>query len=91
MGAAKAFLAREAQDRFLAEGLGEMVRALVADINRERGDDYLYFAEFAGVWLLLAKQRDKCDRRVDFGFSNAADLARVADTLQKSLEGEIEI
>ncbi len=91
MGAAKAIRARETQDRFLAEGLRTMVRALVADLNRERGDDYLYFAEFAGVWLLLAKQADRCDRRVDFGFLNAADLARVADTLQKALEKEIEI
>lgn len=80
-----------AKEKMLAEGLRTMVRGLVADINRERGDDYLYFAEFAGVWLLLAKQKDKCDRRVDFGFSSAADLSRVAGTLQKALEKEIVI
>ncbi|MBQ3063966.1 MAG: hypothetical protein IJC99_04110 [Clostridia bacterium] len=80
-----------AEDLFLAEGLVLMVRALVNDVNRMLGDDYLYFSEFASMWVLLAKREGQCDRMVANGFSNAADLSGLAQTLQKAVKKEIEL
>ena len=78
-----------AEDLFLTEGLAAMVRALVNDVNRMLGDDYLYFSEFAGVWVLLAKREKQCDRMVANGFLNAAELSELARTLQKAVKKEI--
>lgn len=79
------------EESFLVEALRTMLRSLVADINRTVGQEYLFLAEFAGMWALFAKREGDSDRRVGFGFSNTADLSKIVDLLQKVVKKEMEI